>query len=97
MGKNAQQLRSKDVAGYGLTFNAVDVETANSDPSTICQVGIAHVVDGKVDDIWGTLVDPEVQFNRRHIKIHGITPDKVKGARTLPEIREVPRCNDLMP
>ena len=91
MGKYAQQLRPKDVAGHGLTFNAVDVETANNDNSTICQIGIAHVVDGEVDDTWGTLVDPEVQFSRGHIKIHGITSDKVKGAPTLPEIREVLR------
>ncbi len=29
-----------------LTFNAIDVETANSSPASICQIGIVRVVDG---------------------------------------------------
>ena len=26
-----------------LTFNAIDVETANADRASICQIGIVHV------------------------------------------------------
>ena len=82
------QLSLEDVTGCGLTFNAVDVETANSDQSTICQIGIAHVIDGQVVDRWGTLINPEDKFDNRNIRIHGITPDQVQSAPTLPEIRD---------
>ena len=79
----------EDVAGCRMTFNAVDVETANSDRSTICQIGIAHVVDGQICDRWSTLVDPEDEFDDFNISsIHGITPKQVQGAPTLPEVRE---------
>jgi DNA polymerase III epsilon subunit-like protein len=57
--RGKQELSLEDVAGCGMTFNAVDVETADSDRSTICQIGIAHVVNGQIDDRWSTLVDPE--------------------------------------
>ena len=83
-----QVLSLEDVTGCGMTFNAVDVETANSDRSTICQVGIARVVNGQVVDRWGTLVDPEDEFDDWNISIHGITPEQVNGAPTLPEVRE---------
>ncbi len=86
--RNEQQLSFQDVAGCGMTFNVVDVETANNDRSTICQIGIVHVVDGRVADKWGTLVDPEDDFGHWNVKIHGITPEQVQGAPALPEIRE---------
>ena len=86
--RNNQQLSLEDVTGCGMTFNAVDVETANSDRSSICQIGIAHVIDGQVVDRWGTLVDPEDEFDDWNIRIHGITSAKIQGSPTLPEVRE---------
>ena len=86
--RGKQGLSLEDVAGCGMTFNAVDVETANSDRSTICQIGIAHVVNGQIDERWSTLVDPEDYFDDFNINIHGITPKQVQEAPTLPEIRE---------
>ena len=85
--RGSQELSLEDVSGCGMTFNAVDVETANSDSSSICQIGIAHVVDGHVVDRWGTLVDPEDEFENRNIGIHGINPEDVQDALTLPEVR----------
>ena len=35
-----------------LTFNAIDVETANADRASICQIGIVHVRDGEIEDTW---------------------------------------------
>ena len=37
------------------TFNAIDVETANADRASICQIGIVQVRDGKIRDRWQTL------------------------------------------
>ena len=42
-----------------LTFNSIDVETANADRASICQIGIVHVRDGSVVGQWETLVNPE--------------------------------------
>ncbi len=86
--RNEQQLSPEDVAGCGQNFNVVDVETANRDRSTICQIGIAHIVDGQVVDRWCTLIDPEDEFDDWNIKIHGITQADVQGAPTMPEVRE---------
>ena len=70
-----------------LTFNSIDVETANADRASICQVGIIHVYDGKIRDQWDTLIDPEDWFDPWNIEIHGIDEASVKGRPTLPEVR----------
>lgn len=70
-----------------ISFNAVDVETANTDTGSICQIGIASVVNGIVADQWKTLVNPERHFDPWNIRIHGITEDDVLGSPTLAEIR----------
>ena len=70
----------------GLNFDAIDVETANADRSTICQIGIVHVRDGQVRDRWVSLVDPEDWFDDWNIAIHGISEEGVEGAPTLPAL-----------
>ena len=70
-----------------LTFNSIDVETANADRASICQIGIVHVQDGKIVDRWQTLVNPEDWFDPWNILIHGIDEENVKQSPTLPEIR----------
>lgn len=71
-----------------LTFNAIDVETANADRASICQIGIVHVQDGEVRDQWKSLVDPEDWFDSWNVAIHGIDADDVRNSPTLPELRE---------
>ena len=70
-----------------LTFNAIDVETANSDRASICQIGIVHVVDGNIVETWQTLVNPEDWFDPLNVRIHGISEESVQSSPTLPEIR----------
>ncbi len=71
-----------------MTFNAIDVETANADRASICQIGIVHVQDGVIVDKWQTLVNPEDWFDSWNIDIHGIDEQNVKEAPTLPAIRD---------
>ncbi len=71
-----------------LTFNAIDVETANADRASICQIGIVQVRDGEVRDQWKTLVDPEDWFDPWNTEIHGIDEAAVQGSPTLPELRD---------
>jgi len=69
-----------------MNFFALDVETANANYSSICQIGIAHFQDGQVIDKWSTLIDPRVYFDPFNISIHGISGTDVKGAPTFAEI-----------
>ena len=69
-----------------LTFNAIDVETANDDRASICQVGVVAVVEGRIGSRWGTLVDPGVPFAPMNVQLHGIRQVDVKGKPTLAEI-----------
>ncbi|ENV5905533.1 exonuclease domain-containing protein [Vibrio parahaemolyticus] len=71
-----------------MEFVALDVETANPDMSSICQIGIVKYKDGKIVDEWITLVNPEDDFFFANIDVHGITEDDVEGAPTFPEIYE---------
>ncbi len=67
-----------------LTFNSIDVETANADRASICQIGIVHVREGKIEDEWQTLVNPEDWFDPWNVEIHGIDENDVRHSPTLP-------------
>lgn len=69
-----------------MDFVAVDVETANPDVHSICQIGIAGFHDGKLVESWQSLIDPQTRFDRGNIAVHGIEPGTVKGAPTLAEV-----------
>ena len=69
-----------------LTFNAIDVETANADPASICQVGIVRVRAGRIEEQLAMLVDPEQRFNPVNVRLHGISEATVKDSVTLPSV-----------
>lgn len=69
-----------------MRFLALDVETANADSASICQVGIAAFEKGEVVDRWVSLVDPEGYFDPFHVGIHGIGAKDVWGAPTFREL-----------
>lgn len=71
-----------------LEFVAVDVETANPDRSSICQIGIAHFRDGEVISEWTSYIDPEVHFDDHQTAVHGIDESTVRGAPTLPGVAD---------
>ena len=66
-------------------FIAIDVETANSNYASICQIGLVEFVDGVAVNRWNTFVNPETRFASRNISVHGITQQHVKGAPIFPE------------
>lgn len=70
-------------------FLALDVETANADLSSICQIGIVEFRDNEVVSKWGTLVNPQTYFDAYNIEIHGITDDMVAAAPTFVAIHPV--------
>ncbi len=69
-------------------FTVIDVETANSDFASICQVGIVTFDDGKVVDEWQSLVNPEDYFDSVNVSIHGIGKETVASAPTFPQLHE---------
>jgi DNA polymerase-3 subunit epsilon len=69
-----------------MDFIAIDVETANADLGSVCQVGIVAFENGRVKESWQTLVDPEDFFDLFNVSIHGIDKRAVKGAPIFPEI-----------
>lgn len=69
-----------------MDFVVIDVETANADLSSICQVGIASFLDGELADGWVSLVNPEDYFSPVNVSIHGIDEYQVKDAPTWGEV-----------
>ncbi len=67
-------------------FVAVDVETACSRVSSICQVGIVGFKAGRELFAYETLVDPLDEFLSFNVRIHGITADHVMGQPTFSDI-----------
>lgn len=67
-------------------FVALDVETANSDSSSICQIGLACVRYDGTMHVASTLIDPEQPFSDFNVKLHGISPAQVRGAPRFPAV-----------
>ncbi len=69
-----------------MRFAAIDVETANPNMASICQVGIAVFENDKLDTEWQSLVDPEDYFDDFNSSIHGIEAHHVENAPTFSAI-----------
>jgi DNA polymerase-3 subunit epsilon len=69
-----------------MNFIAIDVETANADMASICQIGLVKYADGIPIDEWVTYVDPEDFFDDINISIHGIDETTVQGSPTYPKL-----------
>lgn len=71
-----------------MNFVVIDVETANFDMSSICQIGVACYNSGKIVKTFKTYIDPEDFFDEINICIHGIDEDTIFDAPTIPEVSE---------
>ena len=69
-----------------MNFVAIDVETANSNVGSICQIGLAKYVDGKLVDSYCTLVNPQAHFDPLNVGIHSITAERVADAPFIIEV-----------
>lgn len=66
-------------------FVAIDVETANKNRGSICQIGLAKYKNGVLQKEWSSYIDPEEDFESMNVKIHGIDEDTICDAPTLPD------------
>jgi DNA polymerase III subunit epsilon len=71
-----------------MEFVAIDVETANADMASICQIGIAQFRDGTLAEEWKTYVDPQAHFDGINMSIHGIDEDVVAGSPTFAKLAD---------
>jgi len=71
-----------------MDFVAIDVETANPDVASICQIGIARFANKKLVEEWVTLINPEDYFDYFNVGIHGIDENDVVNAPTFPDVLE---------
>ena len=71
-----------------MEFVAIDVETANADMASICQIGLARYENGVLAEEWKSYVDPEDYFDGINVSIHGIDEFVVKGAPTFPALAD---------
>ena len=71
-----------------MDFVAIDVETANADMASICQIGLVKCENGSLSEEWKTYVDPEDYFDGFNVHIHGIDESVVAGAPTFPELAD---------
>jgi len=69
-----------------MEFVAIDVETANADMSSICQIGIACYNEGSLSEEWKSYIDPEDYFDEINISIHGIDESTVKSSPKLSDV-----------
>ncbi|WP_231420334.1 MULTISPECIES: exonuclease domain-containing protein [unclassified Sphingomonas] len=70
-------------------FVVIDVETACSRVSSICQIGIVGFRDGREIFDYETLVDPRDEFHRFNTRIHGIAEHHVVGQPSFADVHAI--------
>ena len=70
-----------------LNFAAIDFETANSERTSVCSVGVVIVRDGKIVDSFYSLIRPEPNYyNYWCTQVHGITRNDTDTAPVFPNV-----------
>jgi DNA polymerase III subunit epsilon len=70
------------------SFVVIDVETANPDLESICQIGVVRFAPDGTCSRWKSLVNPEDYFDPINVGIHGIDELMVSGAPTFREVHD---------
>jgi DNA polymerase-3 subunit epsilon len=72
-----------------MRVTAIDFETANSSPASVCAVGLSVLEDGLIEPVLETLIRPEKNvsaFYYGNIRIHGIRPQDVVHAPDFAQV-----------
>ena len=68
-------------------FIAIDFETANQQPSSVCSVGVVMVRDGQVADSFYSLIQPEPNYyNYWCQRVHGISQSDTDDAPVFSKV-----------
>lgn len=70
-------------------FAAIDFETANERPSSVCSVGVVVVREGEIVDSFYSLIHPEPEYYKWFCRqVHGLGPDDTDDAPVFPFVWE---------
>lgn len=68
-------------------FAAIDFETANNEPTSVCSVGIVIVRDCQIVDSFYSLIKPTPNYyNYWCVQVHGLTDADTWNAPIFPEV-----------
>ena len=68
-------------------FAAIDFETANGYPTSVCSVGVVVVRDGQIVDTFYSLIHPEPDYYlRMNSRVHGLTAVDTEDAPVFSEV-----------
>ena len=68
-------------------FAAIDFETANQHPSSVCSIGVALVRDGQIVDRIYRLIRPEPEwYSYWNTRVHGLTAGDTENAKVFPHV-----------
>lgn len=72
-------------------FAAIDFETANWQPGSVCAVGVVVMNRGETEDQFYSLICPVPNFySRKNIAVHGLTREDTDDAPAFPTVwREI--------
>lgn len=79
-------------------FAAIDFETANQHPTSVCSVGIVIVRDGEIENSFYSLIRPEPDYYTYwNTRVHGLTQADTVNAEVFPDVwnKVVPLIGDL--
>lgn len=66
-------------------FAAIDFETANSERTSVCSVGVVVVRDGVIADSFYSLIQPEPNYYTYWCtRVHGLTQADTETAPVFP-------------
>lgn len=70
-------------------FAAIDFETANSERTSVCSVGVVVVRDGVIADSFYSLIQPEPNYYTYWCtRVHGLTQADTETAPVFPHVWE---------
>ncbi len=68
-------------------FAAIDFETANTERSSVCSVGIVIVRNGEIVDSFYSLIQPEPNYyNYWCSRVHGLSQEDTEDAPVFPKV-----------
>lgn len=68
-------------------FAAIDFETANFEPTSVCSVGVVVYRDGKKSGQYYSLIKPEPEYyNRVCMGVHGLCAEDTQDAPIFPTV-----------
>ncbi|MDR0506444.1 MAG: 3'-5' exonuclease [Dysgonamonadaceae bacterium] len=79
-------------------FAAIDLETANYNPSSVCSVGIVIVRNGQIVEKIYSLICPEPEwYSYWNTQTHGLTIEDTANAPVFPDVwaKIAPKIADL--